>query len=157
VGEQRSTEQPNIAVMADEAALKRLAYRYAAAVDRRDHDAFAGVFTDGGVLDAPGASYRGRDAVRGLLQTLSQRFLKTYHAVFNQLYVVTGAEAHGETYCIASHILSAPGRNLFCYEMVIRYEDHCVRSGEDWLFARRVLNVDWTRVYPIREYAADSH
>jgi ketosteroid isomerase-like protein len=146
---------PVITRLVDEAALKSLAYRYAAAVDRRDYDAFAGVFTEDGVLDAPGASYRGHEAVRGLLRTLSHRFLKTHHAVLNQLYVISESDARGETYCIARHLSSAPGKNLMCYEMTIRYQDHCVRSAAGWRFAHRVLNVDWTRIYPVREYETE--
>ena len=57
-------------LLTDELALLGLANRYATAVDRRDADGLAALFTVDGGLDRPGASWRGHEQLRGIVARL---------------------------------------------------------------------------------------
>jgi hypothetical protein len=133
----------------DEWALLRLAYAYADAIDRRDGERLAQIFTEDGLINSPRGCIAGRKQLSALPEDVQRRYLKTFHAVHNQLATIEGDRAHATTYGQASHLLDAPAGNHMCYEMVIRYADDFVRGPSGWQFSQRTLHVDWTRVYPV--------
>lgn len=136
--------------IADELALRRLAERYAIAVDSVQGDEFAQVFVPDGVLESPTGTFVGRAALSDIPRQVRGRYTKTFHAVLNQLASIRGDEAEAQTYCIARHLFEPrPGETL-CYEMTIRYQDQFCRLQGDWYFTRRRLIVDWMQTLPVR-------
>ena len=129
--------------IADEHALLRLATRYAQAVDRRDADALASLFVEDGLIERPGASWQGREQLRGIVARLNTLYASTFHTVRNQTTAIDGLHAEGETYCVAMHILNSTDGNRTRMDMGIRYQDGFVRQDGNWLFAKRALIVDW--------------
>jgi hypothetical protein len=99
------------------------------------------------VLVAPHFEVSGPEAiVRGF--RVVERYRSTFHAVLNQLFEIAGDDAHGETYCIASHVLDQDGRATKL-DWGIRYQDRCRRTADGWRFVRRELLVDWQQELPI--------
>jgi uncharacterized protein (TIGR02246 family) len=131
------------ATIADEQALLHLANRYAQAVDRRDADALAALFTADGGIDRPGSSWRGHEQIRAIVVRLVTLYASTFHTVRNQAVTIEGDTAEGETYCVAMHMMPPGDRAQKRMDMGIRYQDRFVRENGAWLFARRELIVDW--------------
>jgi len=51
-------------------------------------------------------------------------------------------QATRQAYCLAHHLtIDAAGRQLMI--SALRYEDTFVKQGRAWLFAERLLYVDW--------------
>lgn len=139
--------------MADLLALRALVDRYAVAVDARDADAFAGLFTADGVLAVyesdgppPVVEYRGHDALRDVMALL-RTFSSTFHLMANHLCETAGAEATGEVYCMAHHLTEGVG-GATDLVMYIRYRDAYARTPEGWRFARRDVLRQWTEERP---------
>jgi ketosteroid isomerase-like protein len=124
--------------------LRALVDAYAVAVDERDADAFAALFTDDALLvvaDADGserARYDGRAAIAAIPSAL-QRFDRTFHAVTTHHCTGDGDQVHGVTYCEAHHLDGESD-----WVMHIRYDDDYVRSPEGWRFATRTVRRLWT-------------
>ena len=138
---------------ADVLALRALVDRYASAVDARDADAFAALFTPGAVLavyeseDAdPVVEYRGHEALRGVMGLLST-YSSTFHLMANHLCATAGAEATGEVYCMAHHLTEDAG-GATDLVMYIRYRDAYERTPGGWRFARRDVLRQWTEERP---------
>jgi uncharacterized protein (TIGR02246 family) len=129
----------------DERALLQLAYRYARAVDRRQPDELAALFTlDGLILRAGMPPWQGREAIRGIPARLERLFQSTLHAVHNQIVTVRGDEARGETYSVAYHLGHPKEGKQVRLDWGIRYQDSFTRVDGSWLFSRRELIIDWT-------------
>lgn len=128
-------------------ALYDLACRYAQAVDRRDWQQLATLFTPGARLTGPGFSFDNRDAIVAGMSAIG-RYRVTQHHVHNQLVTLDGAHASVETYCIACHVYERDGtaRKL---DWGLRYHDTCVLDGGMWCFAARTLVVDWSQDLPL--------
>lgn len=129
--------------IADEHALLHLAELYAQAVDRRDADALVSLFIEDGIIERPGSLWRGHEKLRGIVARLNTLYTSTFHTVRNQTIVIDGANAHGETYSVAMHILNSTDGDRTQMDMGIRYQDSFVRQDGVWLFAKRELIVDW--------------
>ena len=113
--------------IADEQALLHLAYRYAQAVDRRDADALASLFTADGGIDRPGSSWRGHDQIRAIVVRLTTLYAATFHTVRNQTVAIDGDTADGETYSVAMHMMPPGDGGQKRMDMGIRYQDRFVR------------------------------
>lgn len=137
-------------------ALRRVAERYAVAVDRRDGALFAAQFTEDGVLEAPRGRFAGRDALARVPGIVGATWEKTFHAVLNLVAEPDGAGGlRAETYCIARHYRHGADGARFCHEMTIRYRDRFVASADGWRLARRRLVVDARHDYPVGEAGPD--
>ena len=139
--------------LADRLALRTLVDRYAAAVDRRDADAFASLFLPAGVLAvyederaAAAVEYRGTRELRDVMDLL-RFYARTFHLMANHLCEVDGDRASGETYCLAHH-LTQDERGLTDLLMLIRYRDAYARTAAGWRFARRDVLREWTEERP---------
>jgi hypothetical protein len=137
--------------LATRAALRGAAERYAYACDRRDADLFVAQFTEDGVLVAPRGTFVGHTQLRTVTGMLTERYLKTVHAVISQLPMIRDGEASAETYSIARHLYRASDGQLTCYEMTIRYQDEYRLVQGAWLFSRRELVVDIAHRFPVEE------
>lgn len=58
------------------------------------------------------------------------------------IFTLTGDHATGEVYCIAHHVSGDAGKRRL-WVVSIRYLDTCVKVDGAWLFAERLLYVDW--------------
>lgn len=146
---------------ADRLALRELVDRYASAVDARDADAFAALFTPDAVLavyereDAePVVEYRGHDALRDVMDLL-RHYSATFHLMANHLCAIRAPDgATGETYCMAHHLTEAAG-GATDLVMYIRYRDAYTRTGDGWRFARRDVLRQWTEERPAERRPLD--
>ena len=126
----------------DEAALRRTALLYARGADRQDRALWASLMTADCVLEGPGFTLAGRDAILASLDRLSAMYVACQHRVHNQTVEVDGDDASGETYCTADHVFVEDGcRKLLAWQ--IRYQDRWRREHGAWRFCRRVLMLDW--------------
>lgn len=152
-----------------------LSRAYARAVDRGDVDGFVSLFTEDATLrlTAPGDPASVTHTIRGHEELAAvPRRMKRYHRSFHLVGQATyGDDGHGptgEVYCIAHHLTVRPGtteedldgapegtaENLVLY---VRYADRYRRgSGDLWLIADRLVQVDWTETRPAH-LPADAH
>jgi len=133
----------------DALATRRLAERYALAVDRGDGALFADQFTPEGVLEAPRGRFVGREALAGVPPMMRGLYRRTWHGVLTQVVDFAGDAGEGETYAIARHFHDDRDGRPACFEMTIRYLDRFVRQGDAWLIAERRLVVDATHRFPV--------
>ena len=109
-----SDDDLDLRATTDQLALRALAERYAAGVDRRDRDLFLSAFHADGVLvlldradpTQVTATRRGH-AELGDVTELIARYDKTFHFIGNARYEVDGDRATGEVYCVARRCGSA--------------------------------------------------
>jgi ketosteroid isomerase-like protein len=144
----------NPAEVADLAALHQVAYRYAAAVDSCDVEAFLSVFspearlaTFGPGAEMPFAVATGHEQLAGIPQAMRQRFTRTAHLMTNHLIDLDGDSASGSVLCTARHLLGngAGGTDLV---VVIRYVDRYERRGDLWLILDREIRFLWSETHP---------
>lgn len=128
--------------------IRALACRYAQSVDRRDWAQLAGLFTKDAVIEGPGFTMPGLEAIVAGMQHIEQ-YRTTQHHVHNQLVEIDGATATAETYCIANHIYTLDGTDRKL-DWGVRYQDNLVFQDGKWLFARRTLLLDWTQDLPLK-------
>lgn len=128
---------------------RRLAERYAVAVDRWDGALFADQFTPDGILEAPRGMFTGRAELVGVPVMMKGLYRRTWHGVLGQAVDFSGSAAQGETYCIARHFYDDADGNPQCYEMTIRYLDRFARVESRWLIKRRALQVDAAHRFPL--------
>jgi ketosteroid isomerase-like protein len=138
---------------ADLLALRALVDRYASAVDARDADAFAALFTPDAALavyEEDGGEavveYRGTAALREVMDLL-RHFSTTFHLMANHLCAVDGDAASGEVYCMAHHLIASEDGETDLV-MYIRYRDAYERTPAGWRFARRDVMRQWTEERP---------
>lgn len=137
-----------------EIALRRVSERYAYAVDTGDGDLLAAQFTPDGIVIAPRGTFEGLEQIRGIPAMVASRYLKTFHAVLNQMVEPVEGGAEGETYCLARHYFRDPAGRYLCYEMTIRYRDRFARTSDGWRLSRRELVVVGTHTYEAQETAS---
>jgi ketosteroid isomerase-like protein len=140
----------------DREALRQLAYDYAACVDRCDADGLIALFTADGLVGASDTSvpaFAGEAGLRTMIGQVDQMFVKTMHNVFNHTFAEVGAdEAHGETTCIASHVLDDGEGGWQVLDMALRYANRYRRTAEGWRFAERRLTVEWVETRPVQRF-----
>ena len=134
----------------DERALRKLAYRYARMIDRRDWSEIPNVFAADAQLSGPGYVMTGHAELGAGLQAI-EMYSATLHCVHNQLTEFDAADdqrATGELYCVANHLHEKQGRP-FKLDMGIRYEDRYAREEGGWRIAQRVLHLVWQQDLPL--------
>jgi SnoaL-like protein len=142
----------------DVIALNQLAYRYAAAVDACDVEAFLAVFAPEGRLrsfhpDArePFADLTGHEQLAAVPNTMRGLYRRTTHMMTNHLVDVRGDVANGQILCTARH-LSADSNDQTSINVIIRYIDRYVRREDAWFILDREIRFLWSE----RHQLADS-
>jgi hypothetical protein len=133
----------------DRAAIEDLQARYMFALDWQDADAYAGTFTEDGILDWAGGIVRGRDAIRGEVRGMRERFAKheaadaplrparLRHAITNVVIRVDGNRAMARAYWFE---LNDDGRDRRPYLAAYgHYEDELRKVDGQWLFSKRKI------------------
>jgi ketosteroid isomerase-like protein len=135
---------------ADRLAIRELIEAYAHCADRRDAKGQMALFTADThfvvYMNAkdpkPSQELHSRDALAPVFADLNQ-YAATMHFVGQSTILsLNGDRATGEAYCIAHH-LTMDGdkrRTMIAY---LRYLDAFVKIDGAWLFAERLLYVDW--------------
>ena len=138
--------------------LRDLAVRYALAVDSRDSDELAAIFTADGVMGGRGSDdvrYAGPEGCKRMIAEVDASFAKTMHNVFNQTFDrAEDGEVSGMTTGIASHILPGDGSDLVDFAM--RYHDRYAQEGGCWKFRERRLEVVWVEQRKVSQFSAES-
>jgi uncharacterized protein (TIGR02246 family) len=134
---------PRVERLLDERELRRTAELYAQGADRRDKQLWASIFTEDGVIEAPGIRLEGRASIIAALDVMARLYVSTQHRVHNQVVSIGGDNAQGETYSTADHLSDAGGtRTILTW--AIRYQDRWRRVDGAWRFSHRSLLIDWT-------------
>jgi hypothetical protein len=135
---------------ADRLAIRELVEAYAYCADRRDAEGQMSLFTADThfvvYMDAksptPSQELHSRAALAPVFADLN-RYDATMHFI-GQSTVITLSEEQGSgtTYCMAHHVtLEGERRRLMI--AALRYLDRFVKVDGAWLFAERLLYVDW--------------
>jgi hypothetical protein len=135
---------------ADRLAIRELVEAYAHCADRRDAKGQMALFTADthfvvymNVKDpTPSQELRSREALALVFANLNQ-YAATMHFVGQStIFTLSGDRATGEAYCIAHHLTvdREKRRMMIAY---LRYLDTFAKIDGAWLFAERLLYVDW--------------
>jgi len=148
-----------VQTMIDKTEIAELQSRYMYAIDWRDADMYAAVFTDDGVLEWPEGSARGKDAIRdsslkigaffdGIsASTPNKKPFRLRHFVTNRVINVTGDTAKAWAYWF-----DFSNDNLARWPYVAGYgfyEDDLVRTPQGWRFSRRQVFNEITGESPL--------
>jgi hypothetical protein len=139
---------------ADRVAIRELVDGYARCADRRDAEGQKALFTEDthfvvymdGHGSEPTQVLDGREALTPVFDDLN-RYQATMHFNGQSTIAIDGAEATGESSCIAHHLFTDDGERMLMVAW-LRYGDTFVKVDGAWLFAERNLYVDWTETRP---------
>jgi hypothetical protein len=145
-----NSEYEDLGSVGDRLRLRDLVDRYALAVDGRDSERFAALFTVDGVLRGfqlgetrPLMQYVGREQLRNVIGERASRFLSTFHVIANHTCEMSAGQACGVAYCMAHHLTDEDGE-LIDTLMLIRYHDRYRLTGDGWLISERDAIRHWT-------------
>jgi SnoaL-like domain len=135
---------------ADRLAIRELVEAYAHCADRRDANGQMSLFT----LDThfvvymnakdpnPSQELHSREQLAPVFADLN-KYAATMHFVGQStILTLTGDRATGEAYTLAHH-LTIEGEKRQLMIAALRYYDTFVKMDGTWLFAERLLYVDW--------------
>jgi hypothetical protein len=135
---------------ADRLAIRELIEAYAHCADRRDAKGQMALFTADTrfvvYMDAkdpkPSQELHAREVLAPVFADLN-RYAATMHFVGQStIFSLSGDRATGEAYCIAHH-LTMDGEKRRVMVAYLRYLDTFAKMDGAWLFAERLLYVDW--------------
>jgi ketosteroid isomerase-like protein len=135
---------------ADRLAIRELVDAYAHCADRRDAKGQMALFTDDTHFvvymnakdPTPSMELHSRDSLAPVFADLNKYDATTHFVGQSTLYTLNGGRAIGETYCLAHHVtVNGDKRRLMVASL--RYHDTFVKTDGEWLFAERLLYVDW--------------
>ena len=135
---------------ADRLAIRELVEAYAHCADRRDAEGQMSLFTANThfvvYMDAksptPSQELHSRAALAPVFADLN-KYDATMHFVGQATVLSLSAEqGSGVTYCMAHH-LTIEGERRRLMVAALRYLDRFVKEDGAWLFAERLLYVDW--------------
>jgi ketosteroid isomerase-like protein len=135
---------------ADRLAIRELIEAYAHCADRRDAKGQMALFTADThfvvYMDAkdpkPSQELHSRDALAPVFAELNQYQATTHFVGQSTVFTLTSDRAAGEAYCLAHHV-TVNGRTRSLMVASLRYSDTFVKTEGAWLFAERLLYVDW--------------
>jgi hypothetical protein len=135
---------------ADRLAIRELVEDYAHCADRRDAKGQMSLFTPGThfvvYMNAkdpiPSQELRSREALAPVFAELNKYDATTHFVGQSTILTLTDHRATGEAYCLAHHLAIDNGKRRLMIAS-LRYLDTFVKIGGAWLFAERLLYVDW--------------
>jgi len=138
---------------ADRLAIRELVEAYAHCADRRDAKGQMALFTADThfvvYMNAkdpkPSQELRSREALASVFAELNQYQATTHFVGQSTVFTLTGERATGEAYCLAHHVTASGGKRTLMVAS-LRYNDTFVKMDGAWLFAERLLYVDWMDV-----------
>ena len=135
---------------ADRLAIRELVEAYAYCADRRDAKGQMALFTQDTHFvvymnakdPTPSQELHSREALAPVFDDLN-KYAATMHFVGQStILTLTGDRATGEAYTLAHH-LTIDGAKRRLMIAALRYSDNFVKIDDVWLFAERLLYVDW--------------
>src|SRR5258708_10315638 len=135
---------------ADRIAIRELVETYAHFADRRDAKGQMFLFTPDTHFvvymnakdPTPSQELHSRDALAPVFAELNKYDATTHFVGQSTIFSLTADRATGEAYCLAHHVtLDGSKRRLMVASL--RYLDTFVKADGEWLFAERLLYVDW--------------
>jgi hypothetical protein len=135
---------------ADRLTIRELVEAYAHCADRGDAKGQMALFTPDthfvvymNAKDSmPSQELHSREAIAPVFADLNKYDATTHFIGQSTIYTLTGNRAIGETYCLAHHITVDNGNRRLMLAS-LRYHDTFVKMDGTWLFAERLLYVDW--------------
>ena len=135
---------------ADRLAIRELVEAYAHSADRRDAKGQMSLFTEDAHFvvymnakdPTPSQELHSRAALAPVFAELNKYDVTMHFVGQCTLFTLTESQATGEAYCLAHHVTVDGGmRRLMLASL--RYLDSFVKIDGFWLFAERLLYVDW--------------
>ena len=135
---------------ADRLAIRELIETYAYCADRRDAKGQMALFTEDTHFvvymnakdPTPSQELHSREALAPVFADLN-KYQATMHFVGQStILTLTGDRGTGETYCMPHHLTVDGGKRSLMIA-ALRYYDTFVKQDGAWLFAERLLYVDW--------------
>jgi SnoaL-like protein len=135
---------------ADRLAIRELVEAYAHCADRRDAKGQMALFTADthfvvymNARDSmPSQDLHSREALAPVFADLNKYDATTHFVGQSTIFTLTADRATGEAYCLAHHVTVGDGKRRLMLAS-LRYHDTFVKSDDQWLFAQRLLYVDW--------------
>ena len=135
---------------ADRLAIRELIEAYAHCADRRDAKGQMALFTADThfvvYMNAkdpkPSQELHSREALAPVFADLNQYDATTHFIGQSTIFTLNGDRATGEAYCLAHHV-TVDGEKRRLMVASLRYLDTFEKIGGAWLFAERLLYVDW--------------
>jgi hypothetical protein len=135
---------------ADRLAIRELIEAYAHCADRRDVKGQMALFTADThfvvYMNAkdpkPSQELHSREALAPVFAALNQYDATTHFVGQSTIFTLISDRGTGEAYCLAHHV-TVKGENRRLMLASLRYNDTVVKLDGVWLFAERLLYVDW--------------
>jgi ketosteroid isomerase-like protein len=141
---------------ADRLAIRELVEAYAHCADRRDAKGQMALFTEDAHFvvymnakdSKPSQELHSREALAPVFADLNKYDATTHFVGQSTIFALTDNRATGEAYCLAHHVTVDAGKRSLMVAS-LRYLDTFVKIGGGWLFAERLLYVDWVDERPL--------
>jgi hypothetical protein len=135
---------------ADRLAIRELVEAYAHCADRRDAKGQMALFTKDThfvvYMNAkdpkPTQDLHSSEALAPVFADLNRYDATTHFVGQSTIFTLNGDRATGEAYCLAHHV-TVDGEKRRLMIASLRYLDTFVKIDRAWLFAERLLYVDW--------------
>jgi hypothetical protein len=135
---------------ADRLAIRELVEAYAHCADRRDAKGQMSLFTEDTHFvvymnakdPTPSMGLHSREALAPVFADLKKYDATTHFVGQSTSFTLSAERGTGETYCLAHHV-TVDGGNRRLMLASVRYLDTFVKVDGAWLFAERLLYVDW--------------
>src|ERR1700722_9145292 len=135
---------------ADRLAIRELVEAYAHWADCRDSKGQISLFTADTHFvvymnakdPTPSQDLHLREALAPVFAELNKYDATTHFIGQSTIFTLTGDRATGEAYCLAHHVTVDGGKRRLMLAS-LRYLDTFVKMDGAWLFAERLLYVDW--------------
>ena len=135
---------------AERLAIRELVEAYAHCADRRDAKGQMSLFTEDTHFvvymnakdPTPSMELQSREALAPVFADLNKYDTTTHFVGQSTIFTLSADRATGETYCLAHHVTVDDGKRRLMLAS-LRYLDTFVKVDGAWLFAERLLYVDW--------------
>jgi hypothetical protein len=135
---------------ADRLAVRELVEAYAHCADRRDAKGQMALFTESTHFvvymnardQTPSIELHSREALAPVFADLNKYAATTHFVGQSTIFTLSADRASGEAYCLAHHV-TVDGEKRRLMVASLRYLDTVVKMNGTWLFAERLLYVDW--------------
>src|ERR1700736_4503253 len=141
---------------ADRLAIRELVEAYAHCADRRDAKGQMSLFTPDThfvvYMNAkdpkPSQELHSREALAPVFADLNKHAATMHFVGQSTILTLTGDRATGEAYTLAHHLTIDGGKRRLMIA-ALRYYDTFAKIDGAWLFAERLLCVDWLEERPL--------
>lgn len=135
---------------ADRLSIRELVEAYAHCADRRDAKCQMALFTEDTHFvvymnakdPTPSQELHSREALAPVFADLNKYDATMHFVGQSTILTLTADRATGEAYTLAHHLTIETGKRSLMIA-ALRYADTFVKQDGSWLFAERLLYVDW--------------